>query len=138
MRLACSGVNVSPARSSSAILSVATIIHPAVRLASGTPNARALLRLLPAPPLLAQLRDRRPWRDGLRVEHHLDQGWPLLRRGLGERVAELGVRGGAGTPGAEGAGVGREVGVLEPGADHALRVLALLVHADRAVHAVVH
>ena len=38
---------------------------------------------------------------------------------------------------AEGAGVGGEVGVLQLGAVDARRILALLVHADRAEHAVV-
>ena len=38
---------------------------------------------------------------------------------------------------AEGARIGREIRILQAGRDHAAGIVALLVHADGAVHAVV-
>ena len=76
--------------------------------------------------------------DRIRIDAQLDErGLARLRRALERRREILGALHGLAVA-AEGARIGREVRVLELGAVHPPRIFAFLVHADRAVQAVVH
>src|SRR6185369_12201762 len=81
--------------------------------------------------------ERRAGRDRLRVDAHLDHGGLLRSERALHRRAELRrvLDDLADRP--ERARERGEMRVLQVGADHAPRVVLLLVHADRAVHAVV-
>src|SRR5581483_607911 len=98
---------------------------------------RAPAGVEPRSALLADLGESLARGKRLRIELELDDG------GLGarERLAEGGGEIGGGLDGvavrAEAPGKGRKVRIDEGGADDAARILALLVGADGAVHAVV-
>ena len=92
------------------------------------PAARAAAR---------SLAQRRPWRDRLGIEDQMKQRRSSGRNGFLERRCELCSRLHPRAMGAVGPRQSREVRVGQRGGRDAARMLALLVHADGAVHAVV-
>ena len=85
----------------------------------------------------ADLVDGRAHGDRLRIDAQVQQrGSAGIERALQRRGEFAGLRHGFAHCAVR-AGERREVGIDQIGTDHAPRVLALLVHADRPVHAVV-
>src|SRR5438477_3562876 len=77
--------------------------------------------------LLAQLAERDPRGERLGIGLHMDDGGLAGQHRAFEGGREVGSLLDRLAVAAEGAGIGREVGVLEIGAMHARRVVALLV-----------
>src|SRR5206468_9427599 len=107
------------------------------RTASSSIRLEAALMFLPGQRLLAQLAERDPRGQRLGIGLHVDDGGLAGRYRALERRREVGCLLDRLAVAAESASVGGEVWILEIGSMYACRVLPLLMHADRSIHAVV-